>query len=760
MTRREDPRFLRGGATFTADVDDLRLDGAAHLVFVRSPVAHGALCGVDATAARAHPGVLGVFDAADLGLGLMPPVLPHFDPRLGVPPLATDRVRYVGEPVAVVAAIDLATAQDAADEVIVDIDPLPPVVGHAAASADSVVVHPDVDGPGSNTVATSAVGDEGPGLLDGCDLVIRATMTHQRTAACPLEVRAAASVWTGDGRLHHWMSVQAPHAARLTLATVFGVEPAAVHVVAPDVGGGFGAKFGCSPEDVVTAWVARRLGRAARWTETRSESMLGLPHGRAQHHEIELGGTRDGRLTAYRLDVVADAGAYASLGVYVPDATLRMTTGVYDLARARASARVVTTTTTPVSAYRGSGRPEATCAIERAVDLFAHEVGLDPLELRRRNLVSAEDFPYTTAVGTTYDSGDYRRVLDLAADAVGYDECRAEQRRRRNGHDRRALGIGTAVYVESTAAGPGMEFATVAVGDDGRVTVRSGSSPHGQGHDTTWAMLAADELGVAMADVTVVCGDTDAVAAGLGTFASRSVQLAGSAVKQASEALVEHGRRLAAERFEAAHTDVVFDEGAFHIAGVPASVVGWAELAASVPERELVGDAMFTGGMTFPFGAHVSVVEVDLDTGSTTVLRHVAVDDAGVLINPLLCEGQVHGGIAQGIAEALFEEFRYDADGNPLGASLASYAVVSAAELPPFEVHHTVTPAPNNPLGAKGIGESGTIGAVAAVQNAVCDAIAHLGVRHVDLPCTPERVWAALRAAEQAAAERRSGGQE
>jgi carbon-monoxide dehydrogenase large subunit len=730
VIRREDPRLLTTGGTYVADVRDPLLAGCVHLCFVRSTHAHATVIDIDVSAATGRPGVRGVFTANDLDIGDMPPVLPRFDPAVSARLLARERVRYVGEPVVVIVADTVAAAVDAAEAVTVEYAP----VGHDA------VLFPDRE---SNLAASYEVGDPIDGLFDGCDVVVTTEMTHQRMAACPLEARSAASAWDASGRLHHWVSVQAPHAVKMGLQAIFGLGPTMVRVVAPDVGGGFGPKFGNYPEDVVTAWVARRLGCPARWSETRTESMMAMHHGRAQHHRVTLGGTRNGALLAYHLEIEQDAGAYASLGAYAPEATVRMTTGVYAIPRARATARATFSATTPVSAYRGSGRPEATGAIERAVDAFARAIDLDPVELRRRNLVARDAFPYTTPVGTVYDVGDYARALDELVRVAGYDGLRREQQRRREAGDHRRLGIGVVVYVESTAAGPAMEFGTVAIDSDRRrVVVRSGSSPHGQGHATTWSMIAGELLGVAIDDVDVVCGDTDAVPMGLGTYASRSVQLAGSAIKQACDALVERARPLAAAALEAGADDVVLDvaRGLFHVAGTPAKVVDWWTVAQQATDSPLSETAMFTGAMTFPFGAHLAVVEVDEETGQTRVVQLVAVDDAGTIINPVIADGQLHGGLAQGLAEALYEGVVFDGDGQPLTTNFADYAIVSAAEVPSFTLHTIETPTPLNPLGAKGIGESGTIGAVAAVRNAVCDA---LGVA-VDTPTTAERVWRAL----------------
>ena len=749
VVRTEDPRMLTSGGTYVADVGDPLLERCVYLQFVRSTHPHARIATIDCADALALPGVAAVFTGADIGIGPMPPVLPSFDPALSPPLLARDVVRYVGEAVAVVAADTAANAADAAERVVVEYEAVP--------AGTPLFENLDAD-----VAKEYMAGDGADDLFAGCEIVVSLEVAHPRMAACPLEARAAASAWDAEGRLHHWVSVQAPHAVKMGLQGVFGLDPALVRVIAPDVGGGFGPKFSNYPEDVVTAWVARELGRPARWNETRSESMVAMHHGRAQMQTVTLGGTRGGQLLAYHLDVDQDAGAYASLGVYVPEATLRMTTGVYAIPRARATARARMSATTPVSAYRGSGRPEATGAIERAIDVFAHEIGMDPVDLRRRNLVAGTEFPYTTPVGTVYDSGDYQRAIDVLLASAGYDKLRDEQHRRRAEADVNVLGIGICLYVESTAAGPGMEFATVSIhtrindagaddagrnesGNGPRVTVATGSAPHGQGHDTTWSMIASEMLGLEMHDIDVVHGDTDRVPAGLGTYASRSVQLAGSAIHQACAGLVAHGRSLAADLLEVAVEDVIFDpdRGCFHVVGAPAArTIDWSAVARHAGDGVLSESTMFTGSMTFPFGAHLAVVEVDRETGMARVVRHVAVDDAGTIINPLLAEGQLHGGIAQGIAEALYEGVIFDDDGNPLTTNLADYLMISAPELPFFELHSIETPTPVNPLGAKGIGEAGTIGAIAAVRNAVCDALES----DLDAPFTPERIWRCLAA--------------
>ena len=550
--------------------------------------------------------------------------------------------------------------------------------------------------------------------------------------------------------MHLFCSTQNVHGVRDALVGSYGLAAEQIRVVAPDVGGGFGPKIGASPEDLLLPWLARHAGRPVRWTETRSENLVGMGHGRAQVQTVEIGGRADGTVLAYRLSVLQDAGAYGGLGAFLGYLTRSMAPGTYAIPKVECNVRSVITNTTPTVAYRGAGRPEATAAIERAMDLFAAEVGVDPVDVRRRNLLEPFDSRHTTAVGTVYDCGDYAKALDAALDAAGYDELRAEQARRRAAGEAVALGIGVSTYVEVTA-GPtaGDEFGRVEVGADGSATVYTGASPHGQGHHTAFSMIASAELGIPMDQIRVVHGDTDLIPKGGGTMGSRSLQLGGTAVQQAAAGVVERARKIAAELLEANPDDVVLDRGAgiFHVAGTPTVSRTWTDVAA-VAGTDLAAEGDFAAEQpTYPNGAHVAVVEVDTETGEVRLVRLVAADDAGRVLNPLLADGQRHGGIAQGIAQALYEEVRFDADGNPQTANLADYAMVSAAELPSFELVAVETPTWVNPLGAKGIGESGTIGSTPAVQSAVCDAVAHLGVRHIDLPCTPEKVWQAIHSA-------------
>jgi carbon-monoxide dehydrogenase large subunit len=528
--------------------------------------------------------------------------------------------------------------------------------------------------------------------------------------------------------------------------------------VVPEVGGSFGGKARPYPEEVLLPWLAARTGKPVRWVSNRSDDMVGLGHSRSQRQEIELGGRRDGTMETVRLRILADAGAYPQVAPLLASGnTAVLIGGAYRIPAVAWESVAVLTNATPTTAYRGAGRPEAAAAIERAVDIFAAEIGLDPAEVRRKNFIPATAFPYKTATGLVHDTGDYERVLDAALAAARYDELREEQAlRRENGGP--LLGIGLATFVDRTAGVPGGEYGAVELTDEGGAVVRTGSTPYGQGHRTSWAMLVADRTGIAFERIEVISGDTDLVPRGSLTGGSRSVQKAGAAVAVATDMLVEEGKRLAAETLEAAADDVVLDVkdgGRFHVAGTPSVAVGWSEVARAAADKDLPGlkcEADVDGAPTFPFGAYVAVVEVDSETGRVRLLRMVTVDDAGRILNPLLAEGQVHGGAAQGIGQALYEWFCYDPDGNPLTTNLADYTIPSAVELPFFESAFIETPTPNNILGAKGLGESGAIGAPPAVQNAVIDALRHLNLKHLDMPCTPERVWAAINAAPPAAA--------
>ena len=745
VLRKEDVKFLTVGGTY---VDDVELPGAAWVTFVRSPLAHGRIERTDVARAREAPGVVDVFSSADLGLPPNRIDADEIPEAMARPLLADGVVRFVGEPVVALVASTLAQAVDAAELVEVDYEPLVPVVDPAAALDDAVLLFPET---GTNVV--TSIGEPGEGsLFDGCEVVVRQRIINQRVAPCPMEVRAAAADVGPDGRLTFYASSQAPFMMREQLAKTLGVEESRIRVISPDVGGGFGAKAEPYPEELLVGWLAGRVARPVRWTETRSESMLGLGHGRGQVQYVTIGGSRDGKVMAYHLEVVQDSGAYPQVGALLPDLTKKMLTGTYDIPRAGFFSRSVVTNTTPVTAYRGAGRPEATAAIERSMDLFAAEIGMDPAEVRRANLISADRFPFTTATGTVYDIGDYHRALDLLLESSGYSELRTEQAELRRSGSVSQLGLGLSVYVEITNGGPeDAEFSSVEVRPDGKAVVKTGTSSHGQGHATAWSMLVAEKLGLSIEDVEFIQSDTDVVKSGIGTFGSRSLQTGGVATRRAATRVLDMAKDLAADMFEASADDIVVDPagGGLHVAGVPSSAKSWAELAGAAIERgaQLLAEVDYDfNGETFPFGAHLAVVDVDTETGKAVLRRMVAVDDAGRILNPLLADGQVHGGLAQGIAQALLEEFRYDEDGNPLTTNLADYTFISAAELPSFECVRMETPTPRNELGAKGIGESGTIGSTPAVHNAVIDAVAHLGVRHIDMPTTPERVWLATRA--------------
>ena len=748
VRRTEDPRFLTGRATYVADLD---LPGAAAVTYVVSPVAHARIEAIDVSAARALPGVLDVVVAADLDLGPLPSVNPSFPAAMARPLLADGVVRFVGEPVAAIVAETAAVAEDAAELVVVDWAPLPAVAGVEAARTGEVLLFPAA---GTN-VALQADGGGGDDRPDSCEVVVRATFRSPRLAPAPIEPRSAASRWEPDGRLTHWLSCQGPHPVRDLLCTLYELPAAGVRVIAPDVGGSFGAKARPYPEDLLLPWLARRVGRPVRWTPDRSADMVGLGHGRAQVQDVALGGRRDGTLEALSVRVLVDAGAYPQVGAMLGRNTGVLSVGPYRLRSVQWELESVVTTTTPTTAYRGAGRPEATALLERAVDLFAAEVGMDPVEVRRRNLLTPDEFPYTTPTDLVYDSGDYGRGLDLAVEMAGYPALRAEQARRRASGDPVQLGVGVATFIDRTAGVPGAEYGSVELRPDGSALVRTGSNPYGQGHHTSWAMLVADRTGIPMERIEVVHGDTDVVPKGGITGGSRSVQKAGSAVAAAADLLVVRSREVAADLLEASGGDMVVDTaggGGFHVAGTPTRRVTWAEVATALPADELRCEAEVDVSSSFPSGAYVAVVEVEVETGMVRLRRLVTVDDAGAILDRLLAAGQIHGGAAQGVAQALLEEFAYDEDANPLTTTFADYPVIGSCELPAFEGAFVETPSPNNPLGAKGIAESGTIGAPPAVQNAVVDALAHLGVRHVDMPCTPERVWRAVQDATATAA--------
>jgi carbon-monoxide dehydrogenase large subunit len=757
VQRLEDPTLLTGAGKY---VDDLVEANAAHVAFVRSPVAHGTITSVDTGEAESAPGVLAVYSAADgkdLGLPAFQgfPMMPA---EVNRPVFAKERVRFVGDIVAAVVAETKAQAVDAAEMVVVDYEPLPVVTTAEAALADGApILFPE---HGSNICFASTFGEDVDALEDA-EAVAEVTMVSQRLAGVPMECNGIVAV-PGEpaGGVTCWVSHQAPHGAHAAMAPMLGLEPEQLRVACPWVGGGFGPKAAVYVEYLVAAAAARALGRPVKWTETRSEDMVSLVHGRDYVMTAKLGTKLDGTIVGLDAKVVASGGAYPAIGAILPMLTQMMSPGVYAVPKVHFDAVTAATNTTTIGAYRGAGRPEATQLIERVMDVAADQLGIDPAEIRRRNYLRPEAFPLTTPTGANYDSGEYAKALDAALAAAGYDELRAEQAARRERGDVVQLGIGLSSYVEVTAPiGLHIEYGAVEVHDDGTATLSVGTSAHGQGHHTAFAMLASEVLGIPMDRISLVNSDTATVPRGSGTMGSRSLQTAGSAVHVASNEVLGKAKQIAANMLEADAGDIVVGDGQLEVSGVPSRGVTWGELAAAANDPARLPAGMEPGPLrheldfdgsdsTYPFGSHVAVVEVDTETGNVRLVRHVAVDDCGRILNPLLVAGQQHGGIAQGAAQALFEEVVYDDDGNPITSNLADYAIPSAAELPSFEVSNTQTDSPRNPLGAKGIGESGTIGSTPAIHNAVIDAVSHLGVTHIDMPCTAQRVWKVLQDAK------------
>ena len=739
VRRVEDPDLVRGRGTY---VDNVQREGVLYAAFVRSTFAHAQIASIDTSEARSSPGVVAVYTAADLNRppsgGFSP--INKWSHRT---PLATERVRFVGDPIVLVIAESPAAAVDALELVDVDLDPLDAVSDPESALAEDAPLQ--FEALGSN-VAAGVRDDPAVDALSGADHVVRARVENQRVAVAPIEGNAVLVEPDGD-RLTVHVSTQMPHLARSMIAKEFGLARENVRVVAPHVGGAFGGKPALISEHIAVIEAARRLGQPVKWTETRSEAMLSM-QGRGQVQFAELGLRDDGTFVGMRWRVIGDCGAYAGFGgALALGPTRTMAQGVYEIPALSYDAIAAMTNTTPSGAFRGAGRPESAALLERVIDIAADELDIDPAELRRRNLIPPDAFPYTTRTGATYDNGDYDLPLREALRTVDYDGLLADQKRRRADGEVRQLGVGIAMYAEVTGGGSG-EYGFVEVHRDATVTTMAGTSAHGQGHATSFAMIVAERLGLPVEAVTYVQSDTDRVPRGSGTGGSRSLQLGGSAVGAAADVVVEQAKGVAAHLLEASPDDIELgDTGVFHVVGVPDIAVRWAEVAAYAHEHDAplrAGQDFAPDGATFPFGAHVSVVEVDTETGQVTPLRHVAVDDCGRVLNPLLVHGQQHGGAVQGIAQALWEHVVYDADGTPLTSTFADYAFPSAADVPMLEVSNTETPTPLNPLGAKGIGESATVGATPAVQNAVVDAVSHLGVRHIDMPCTPDRVWRAV----------------
>ena len=749
VKRVEDPRFVTGTGRY---LPDLHFPGELWMAVVRSSVPHAVVTSIDTESAESMPGVVAVYTAADFEGMTMPIEFGGHPAPMQRPLIPSDRVRFVGDIVAVVVAETPSQAADAADAVWPEYDELPAVVDPKAADQpDAPILFAD---HGTNLTKThrleAASNDPGPD-----EVVISATIRHQRLAAIPLETNSAVSVPRDDGGLDVWAGSQQAHGHRNTFSSTLGIERDLIHLKVPDMGGGFGAKIATYPEQILTAAIALKLNRPVRWEESRRENLQVMSHGRAQVHDVTMYASRDGKVRRAEWVVTQDAGAYPLYGAEIPLFTMRMTAGPYLIPELDFTSRSLVTNTTPTHAYRGAGRPEATLTLERLMDMLAAELDLDPAEVRRRNFIPPDAFPHVTASGERYDSGRYAEALDLALRTAGYEQLREEQRRRRESKDRFQLGIGLGSYVEITAPGGRKDWGRVEVHTDGTVTIYSGASSHGHSHETTFAQLASQVLKVPMDQIRFVQADTDQIKRGGGTMGSRSMQMAGSAIKRAGDSVIEKAREIVAHAAEARLEDVVqFDDGRIGVTGVPDTGRTLAEVATLAADPANLPDGMTPGldaddiweqeNATVPFGTHVSVVEVDTETGDVRLLRHIACDDPGTVFSRMVVDGQVHGGVAQGVGQALYEQFLYDELGTPLTGNLTSYLIPTGVTMPAIEIDRTVTTTDQNPLGVKGIGEAGTIGSTPAVANAVLDALAPFGVRHVDMPLTPSKIWQAI----------------
>ena len=735
IRRLEDLPLLTGKGSFVGDQvteDDL------HAHFVRSPVAHGEIVSVGLGGARELSGVELIASHQDLGLEPLPGAGGE---RFNRPLLAKGRVRYVGEPIVVVAAQAPAEAADAAAEIWVEIDTLPAVVDPESAETGPPLFE------GGNLVARVP-----PPPGRDVEYPVRATVrvVNQRLAPAPLEGLAIRAEPSGSGGVVISCGHQGPHGLRDRLADHLGLDQSKVRVVVPDVGGGFGFKGGFFPEYAVVTALALRTGRPVVWQETRREHFINGTHGRSMIHRVTLEGEEDGRIRRARIEIRADVGAYPHGGALMPELSRFVAQGLYDIDEVLVGITTVVTNKAPLGSYRGAGRPEAAYAIERAVDRFAREAGLDPAVVRAINLIQPGDLPYTTGNGATYDSGDYPAALDLALATVGLEEVRVRQRERLEAGGN-PIGVGIGAFIERAGgAADSGEFGLVRMTEEGRLEAATGSTAAGQGHGTVWSQTVAEVFGVDPREVVVTAGDTARVAKGTGTFGSRSAQVGASAVYRTAHRLADQVKAIAAGMLEAAVEDLRLAEGRVEVVGDPVSSVGLAEIAARAGDTGVVlevSEVFVPGTQTFPYGVHAAVVEVELDTGVVAILHYVAVDDCGNVLNPMIVEGQVHGALAQGVGQALLEGIEYSDDGDPLTTSFMDYLVPGAAEVPPFTIRRLVTPAPSNPLGVKGTGEAGCIGAPPAVVNAVLDALAPFGVSHIDMPLRPHRVWEAIRRA-------------
>ncbi|MET9875006.1 molybdopterin cofactor-binding domain-containing protein [Actinacidiphila glaucinigra] len=776
--RKEDARLVTGRTNWT---DNITVPGLLHIAILRCPMAHARIERIDVTPALERPGVVAAYSGRDLaeGLGSLPCAWPVTEDIVlpEHPPVAVDEVRHTGDPVAVVVARDRYAAADALEAIDVDYEPLPPVLDMEAALAEgSPLVHAD---KGTNRCYTwpLATGEDYATVRERADVVLRRRFVQQRLIPNAMEPRAVVAVPPDTSDQYTlYSATQIPHIVRVMMAVVTGIPEHRLRVVAPDVGGGFGSKLQVYGEEAIGLAIARKLGRPVKWTESRSEGYLATHHGRDQIQDLELAATRDGRLLGLKVDLLADMGAY--LMIVTPGVPLLgafMFPGIYKMDAYDFTCTGVFTTKTPTDAYRGAGRPEATFAIERMMDELAAELGMDPVEVRRRNWIGHDEFPYTTIGGLTYDSGNYESATDKALALFGYDDLRSEQRKREERGDPVRLGIGVSTYTEMCGLAPsrilrdlrygagGWEAASIRMLPTGKVEVLTGTSPHGQGHVTSWSQIAADVLGVPFEDVEVLHGDTRTVPQGMDTYGSRSLVVGGVAVHRAARKVVDKARKVAAHLLEASEDDLDFTDGVFSVKGSPDARKTIQEVAFATFTSHDLPDGLEPTinaehvedpeAFSYPHGTHLCAVEVDTETGRVRIRSYVCVDDVGKVVNPMIVEGQVHGGLAQGIAQALFEEAVYDEEGNLVSGTMADYLVPCAADLPDFLTDRTETPATTNPLGVKGVGEAGTIASTPAVVNAVVDALRPLGVTDVPMPCTPERIWRALRDARSARPE-------
>jgi len=775
--RKEDARLVTGQTTWT---DNLTLPGMLHIAFVRSPFAHARITSVDVSAARGMPGVIAAFSGADFAdeQGSLPCAWP-VTPDIVIPahpPMATEEVRYVGEAVACVVARDRYAAADAVSAVDVEYEPLPPVLDIRTALDDS---SPKVHEAGNKSFEWVFQNGDLDAAFREAPVVIERNYRQQRLIPSAMEPRAVVCSCVG-GEFTLWSATQIPHVLRVMLALVTGVPEQNIRVIAPDVGGGFGSKLQVTAEEVLAMLIARKLGRPVKWTESRSEGNMTVHHGRDQWQRIRVAAERDGRVRGLSVDLLADMGAYLMLVTPgVPLLGAFMFPAIYKMDAYSFRCTGVFTTKMPTDAYRGAGRPEATFGIERTMDELANELGMDPLEVRQRNWITHGEFPYTTIAGLTYDSGNYEAATARAKELFGYDQLRQEQAARRASGDPVQLGIGVSTFTEMCGLAPsrvlgslaygagGWENASVRMLPTGKVEVVTGSSAHGQGHETAWSQIVADRLGVPFEDIRVLHGDTQVSPKGMDTYGSRSLTVGGVAVLSACDKVIEKAKVIAAGMIEASANDLEWSPGRFAVRGDPEKGVTIGEIALATfaahnlpdgVEPSLDSDATYDpDNFSFPHGTHLCATAIDTETGMVTIRSYVAVDDVGTVVNPLIVDGQVHGGIAQGIAQALYEEAVYDEDGNLLTTTMADYLLPSAADLPHFTTDRTVTAATTNPMGVKGVGEAGTIASTPAVVNAIIDALRQFGVRDVPMPCTPERVWRAIQAGRDSGTQAQNG---